>query len=94
MERWRMVRRGFDSLQGVEMKRPIAMLLLVIALVACASTRESDLGPNGRPVYYVEGKTVWSAYNKADAQCQNGYYMIGGQLQQSVLDYVMAVECR
>jgi uncharacterized protein YceK len=94
MQRWRMVRRGSNSLEGVEMKRRMAMSLLIIALVGCASTRESDRGPNGRPVYYVEGKTVWSAYNKADAQCQSGYYMIGGDLQPSVLDYVMAVECR
>jgi hypothetical protein len=88
------VRRGFYSLEGVEMNRPLAMLLLTIALIGCASTREADRGPNGGPVYYVDGKTVWSAYNKAAAQCQNGYYVIGGEMQQSVLDYVMAVECR
>jgi len=76
------------------MKRPIVMLLLTIALVGCASTRESDSEPSGRQVHYVEGKTVWSAYNKADAECLNGYTMIGGDLQQSVLDYVMAVQCR
>jgi hypothetical protein len=75
------------------MKRSMAMLLLTIALVGCASNRGSDSESSERQVQYVEGRTVWSAYNQADAQCLNGYTTIS-ELQQSVLDYVMAVQCR
>jgi hypothetical protein len=76
------------------MKRSIAILLpLMMALLGCASNRGSDSEPSERQVQYVEARTVWSAYNQADAQCLNGYTTIS-ELQQSVLDYVMAVQCR
>jgi hypothetical protein len=34
------------------------------------------------------------AYNKADSKCPNGYNIIGGAYQKTVVDYVMTVECK
>jgi hypothetical protein len=63
-------------------------------LSGCVISSGSARGPNGRPVYYLDGMTAGAAYKKADAKCPNGYNIINGAYQKTVIDYVMTIECK
>jgi hypothetical protein len=72
----------------------LVLSLMLFAAVGCAITSGYARGPNGQPVYYIDGMSAGVAYRKADQKCPNGYTIIGGGTQTSVADYVMTIECK
>lgn len=72
-----------------------AIALSIPALLAgCAVTSGSSRGPNGQPVYYIDGMSAAAAYRKADAKCPSGYNIIGDARQTTPFDYTMTIECK
>lgn len=76
------------------MFRPIfATLCAGLLLSGCAITSGHDSGPNGRPVYWIDGMSASAAYKKAQQLCPQGYKILGEPRQISIMDYVMSIEC-
>lgn len=72
----------------------LPLVALCAASAGCAITSGHHAGPNGRPVYYIDGMTASAAYNKARELCPDGYDLLGPPQQKTPLDYVMSIECR
>ncbi|MDH1766271.1 hypothetical protein N5D37_11480 [Comamonas aquatica] len=70
-----------------------AILCTGLLLSGCAITSGHDAGPNGRPVYWIDGMSAGVAYKKARQLCPQGYKILGEPRQISVMDYVMSIEC-
>jgi hypothetical protein len=68
--------------------------LVALGLGGCAMTSGHHSGPNGRPVYYIDGMSAGVAYSKASQLCPGGYTILGNPQQTTPLDYVMTVECK
>ena len=66
----------------------------VMVLSGCAITSGHPSGPNGRPVYYIDGMSASVAYSKASELCPRGYSILGHPKQTSVIDYEMTIECK
>lgn len=71
-----------------------ALILGVVLLSSCAITSGHKTGPNGRPVYFIDGMSASVAYRKASELCPMGYDLLGDPRQTSVVDYVMTIECK
>jgi hypothetical protein len=59
---------------------------------ACVAT-SSAIGPDGKPVYFADGMTAAAAYNKAAAQCPQGYELLGPPVNSSFIDYKITYHC-
>lgn len=75
------------------MKR-LAMIACAGTLFGCAITSGHHSGPNGRPVYYIDGMSAGVAYQKAGELCPSGYTLLGDPRQTTPMDYEMTVECK
>jgi hypothetical protein len=74
--------------------RSLGTALGALILTGCAMSSGYDKGPNGQPIYYIDGMTARAAYAKASKLCPDGYNIIGNPEKISSLDYVVTVECR
>lgn len=75
---------------------PVALLpaFAPLLIAGCAITSGHELGPNGRPIHFIDGMSARTAYQKANELCPHGYALIGMPLQTSLIDHVMTVECK
>jgi hypothetical protein len=69
-------------------------LFSAIGFGGCAMVSGYPSGPNGRPVYYIDGMSASVAFQKATELCPDGYSFISEPRQTSDLDYVMTIECK
>jgi hypothetical protein len=80
------------------MEKPVKYLLATVlplsVLTGCAISSGHALGPNGRPVHWIDGMSASVAYEKANRLCPHGYNILGNPEQKSIIDYVMTVECK
>jgi hypothetical protein len=75
-------------------KYALGLASAAILASACSMSSGYGRGPNGRPVYYIDGMTAGAAYKKADKRCPGGYNIVNGAYQKTPLDYVMTIECK
>ncbi|GGK08720.1 hypothetical protein [Luteimonas terricola] len=68
--------------------------LIALGAASCAITSGHHTGPNGQPVYFIDGMSAGTAYKKAQKLCPGGYNLIGNPRQSSPVDYVMTIECK
>ena len=68
-------------------------ITLAGALGGCVISSGHKRGPNGLPMYYLDGMTAGAALRKAEKYCPNGYKTIGTPKQTSALDFIMVIEC-
>lgn len=76
------------------MKQGIATLVTVLVLPACAITSGHEIGPNGRPVYFIDGMSAGVTFDRARQLCPKGYTILGTPRQTTLIDYVMTIECK
>lgn len=72
----------------------LALCAMAAMTAGCAITSGHDMGPNGRPVHYIDATSARTAYQKANELCPGGYAIIGMPMQTSIIDHVMTVECK
>ena len=73
----------------------ILTALFVIAFVSgCATASGTANGPNGRPIWSIDGYNAEVVYNKASEKCPAGYSIIGSPSFNEVHNYVITVECK
>ncbi|MNE54524.1 hypothetical protein D3C77_544850 [compost metagenome] len=72
----------------------IGVLVATQLLSACAITSSNAMGPNGRPVHFIDGTTASVSFDKASELCPHGYTMLSPPEQTTPLDYVMTIECK
>lgn len=67
-----------------------------LVLAACNGTTSSGVehGPNGKPVYIVEGWPADNAFKEAARRCPAGYEILKGPDVKHNQDYVITVECK
>jgi hypothetical protein len=71
-----------------------AVAVLAVALGGCVISSGHKRGPNGLPMYFLDGMTASAALKKAEKLCPSGYKTIGTPKQTSALDFVMTIECK
>lgn len=76
-----------------EKARVAIVVLIAAALSSCVISSGHKRGPNGLPVYYLDGMTAGAALRKAEKYCPSGYKTIGTPKQTSALDFIMVIEC-
>lgn len=72
----------------------MTVFIAVFLLSACAITSSNSVGPNGRPVHFIDGTTASVTFDKANELCPNGYTMLSAPNQTTPLDYVVTIECK
>jgi hypothetical protein len=60
----------------------------------CALGPKPTLGPDGKPVTFIDGMSAAVAYDKASKACPNGYAIVEEPEQKAFIDYEMSVECK
>ena len=73
--------------------RVATAVLIAAGLSGCVISSGHKRGPNGLPMYYLDGMTAGAALRKAEKYCPSGYKTIGTPKQTSPLDFVMVIEC-
>ena len=71
----------------------VTVVLICAALSGCVISSGHKRGPNGLPMYYLDGMTAGAALKKAEKYCPGGYKTIGTPKQTSALDFIMVIEC-
>jgi hypothetical protein len=61
-------------------------------ILGCVATSRA-IGPDGKPVYFADGMTAAAAFNKAAAQCPQGYELLGPPVNSSFIDYKITYHC-
>jgi hypothetical protein len=71
-----------------------ALKFTALLLVSgCALTPKATLGPDGRPVTFIDGMSAAVTYDKARKACPNGYAIVEEPQEKAFIDYEMTVEC-
>jgi hypothetical protein len=52
------------------------------------------LGPDGKPVTFIDGMSASVTYDKAKKACPNGYAIVEEPREKAFIDYEMTVECK
>lgn len=73
--------------------RVATVVLIAAGLSGCVMSSGHKRGPNGLPMYYLDGMTAGAALRKAEKYCPGGYKTIGTPKQTSALDFIMVIEC-
>lgn len=69
------------------------MFTAFLLMSGCALTPAATLGPDGRPVTFIDGMSAAVTYDKAKKACPNGYSIVEEPRQAAFIDYEMTVEC-
>ncbi|HEY4772779.1 MAG TPA: hypothetical protein VIH50_07080, partial [Steroidobacteraceae bacterium] len=72
----------------------VLVLALAMLVTGCALGPKPSLGPDGRPVTFIDGMSAAVAYDKASKACPNGYAIVEEPEQKAFIDYEMSVECK
>ncbi|HSY07501.1 MAG TPA: hypothetical protein VK820_03055 [Steroidobacteraceae bacterium] len=70
------------------------MLTALLLMSACALGPKSTLGPDGKPVTFIDGMSAAVTYDKARKACPNGYAIVEEPQEKAFIDYEMKVECK
>jgi hypothetical protein len=72
----------------------VLMLTALLLMSGCALTPKPTLGPDGKPVTFIEGMSAAVTYDKARKACPNGYSIVEEPQEKAFIDYEMKVECK
>jgi hypothetical protein len=71
----------------------VPVLAAILLMSGCALTPKAPLGPDGRPVTFIDGMSAAVTYDKANKACPNGYAIVEEPQEKAFIDYEMKVEC-
>jgi hypothetical protein len=74
--------------------RRVWVIASAALVCGCATSPKPDLGPDGKPVTFIDGMSAAVAYDKASKACPNGYAIVEEPEQKAFIDYEMSVECK
>jgi hypothetical protein len=72
----------------------VSVLAAFLLMSGCALTPKPTLGPDGRPVTFIDGMSAAVTYDKAQKACPNGYAIVEEPQEKAFIDYEMTVECK
>ncbi len=72
----------------------LGLLWICVIVSGCATASGVANGPNGKPIWFVEGPSAESAFAKAGEKCPSGYNIVGNPTTNNVNNYVITVECK
>ena len=72
----------------------VSIFTVLLLVSGCALLPKPTLGPDGRPVKFIDGMSAAVTYDKARKACPNGYAIVEEPQQKAFIDYEMTVECR
>ena len=72
----------------------VTMLTALLLMSGCALTPAATLGPDGKPVTFIDGMSAAVIYDKAKKACPNGYSIVQEPQEKAFIDYEMTVECK
>ena len=75
------------------MNRVLVLTFMVLAS-GCALGPKPTLGPDGKPVTFIDGMSAAVTYDKAGKACPNGYAIVEEPQEKAFIDYEMKVECK
>ena len=58
----------------------------LLLMSGCALTPKPTLGPDGRPVTFIDGMSTAVAYDKANKACPNGYAIVEEPQQKAFIE--------
>jgi hypothetical protein len=71
----------------------VLMFTTFVLMSGCALSPKANLGPDGRPVTFIDGMSAAVTYDKAKKACPNGYAIVEEPQEKAFIDYEMTVEC-
>jgi len=72
----------------------VSVLAAFLLMSGCALTPKATLGPDGRPVTFIDGMSAPVTYDKAKKACPNGYAIVEEPQEKAFIDFEMTVECK
>ena len=72
----------------------VSVLAAFLLMSGCALSPKPALGPDGRPVTFIDGMSAAVTYDKAQKACPNGYAFVEVPQEKAFIDYEMTVECK
>jgi hypothetical protein len=72
----------------------VSVCAAFLLMSGCALTPKPTLGPDGRPVTFIDGMSAAVTYDKAQKACPNGYAIVEEPQEKAFIDYEMTVECK
>lgn len=70
-------------------------IVITVFLTGCASASGVAIGPNGKPIWFIEGNSAELAFSKAGEKCPTGYNIIGNPtINSSNNNYLITAECK
>ena len=76
------------------MSDSVILILLAALLTGCAAASGVENGPNGKPIWFIEGTSAESAFAKAGEKCPSGYSIVGDPTTNHVNNYLITIECK
>jgi uncharacterized protein YceK len=72
----------------------VLILTVLLLMSGCAIGPKPTLGPDGKPVTFIDGMSAAVTYDKAKKACPNGYAIVEEPREKAFIDYEMTVECK
>jgi hypothetical protein len=72
----------------------VLILIALLLISGCVLAPKPTLGPEGKPVRFIDGMSASVTYDKARKACPNGYAIVEEPQRKAFIDYEMTVECR
>jgi hypothetical protein len=72
----------------------VSVLMAILLMSGCALKPAASLGPDGKPVTFIDGMSAAVTYDKAKKACPNGYAIVEEPREKAFIDYEMTVECK
>jgi hypothetical protein len=72
----------------------VLIFTVLLLMSGCVLAPKPTLGPDGKPVTFIDGMSTAVAYDKARKACPNGYAIVEEPQQKAFIDYEMMVECK
>ena len=72
----------------------VLVLTAFLLMYGCTAGPAAKLGPDGKPVTFIDGMSAAVTYDKAKKACPNGYAIVEEPQEKGFIDYEMTVECK
>jgi hypothetical protein len=72
----------------------VLILTVLLLMSGCAIGPKPTLGPDGKPITFIDGMSASVTYDKAKKACPNGYAIVEEPREKAFIDYEMTVECK